>query len=632
MKICILFLIFLLSIQSVFAKTHLVLKNQENYDINTRYQVFLILNKIETQLSSILARLPDINFYVDFDELGGSLQPLLNHNINSNETVVGYVSNFNANKVDTIVLNKHILKIITNEKIQNWTSGHHTKAITWVYAAIFHELAHLIDFNFPRPKIAQSELINCQITEVHYTNYFKNCNEALSTKGHLSEGQEFKSLTRWSGQSELFHIQQSPDHYEHENINEYFAVNFEYFILDSNYKCRRPTLYNYFKDIFQITPFSDFNCPPNNKIYFSNLSKPIRLDPNTVIEIDFLHADSGPEIESRWGHSSFLIKYCDYSDSEIRNLNADKICPANRMKTIGMGFRAQILNNLINPFAGVIGAYPFRIEFTSIVDLKRSYQIEELRNLRSFKLHLTKNEIIKFVQLTLEIFWQYSGKYYFFSNNCAVESLQLIKSSVSLKHPIQGLYSISPKGLLQDLMTSKIISESEETIISSYSEVLTAALTRLKSHQKISFLDSIRAYINENPLERRKLITNISDHDVYKSISLYALEKYALDILESELLSKIETYIDKNKIEISMYTKPGSQWLVLHEYINISYGIPFDSELIRDFDFANQVASDRESIKKIIETYSVHFPDHVQRIIQTKENMRLIKNQTLIKF
>ena len=55
----------------------------------------------------------------------------------------------------------------------------------------------------------------------------------------------------------------------------------------------------------------------------------------------------------------------------------------------------------------------------------------ELRGLASVPLKLTRQEINDTVEHAAEMHWSYDGNYWFLSNNCAVESLKLLRSGTA---------------------------------------------------------------------------------------------------------------------------------------------------------------------------------------------------------
>jgi hypothetical protein len=75
----------------------------------------------------------------------------------------------------------------------------------------------------------------------------------------------------------------------------------------------------------------------------------------------------------------------------------------------------------------------------------------ELRDLFSLPLRLSRAERDALVRRSVEMHWMYDGRYYFLTNNCAVETLQLLRTGSD--HPgLRGLDSLMPNALLDSLV------------------------------------------------------------------------------------------------------------------------------------------------------------------------------------
>ena len=89
-----------------------------------------------------------------------------------------------------------------------------------------------------------------------------------------------------------------PDPYEAHNVKEYGAVNFEYFVLDKEYKCRRPLQYDYFSKKFDHIPFPSYQCPAYNKVQvlsFDGKSRIVDIEEERIYQIQYLLAEKGDE-------------------------------------------------------------------------------------------------------------------------------------------------------------------------------------------------------------------------------------------------------------------------------------------------------------------------------------------------
>lgn len=83
------------------------------------------------------------------------------------------------------------------------------------------------------------------------------------------------------------------------------------------------------------------------------------------------------------------------------------------------------------------------------------YTKVELRSLASVPLKLDREEVASLVERAAQSHWSYDGQYYFISNNCAVETLKLLRSGIP-RRPLQSLDSITPYGVLEMLENRKL--------------------------------------------------------------------------------------------------------------------------------------------------------------------------------
>lgn len=88
----------------------------------------------------------------------------------------------------------------------------------------------------------------------------------------------------------------SPDPYEFYNKREAFTVNLEHFILDRNFKCRRPTVQRYFTTLLGLSE-TDRSACSQSKVRVGDLSSGIftlkELDSAKIYQIHYLLAGPG---------------------------------------------------------------------------------------------------------------------------------------------------------------------------------------------------------------------------------------------------------------------------------------------------------------------------------------------------
>ena len=243
-------------------------------------------------------------------------------------------------------------------------------------------------------------------------------------------------------------VARSPDIYEITNPKEFVAVNMEYFLLDPSYACRRPALYRYYQEHFGWAPAAKDSCAKS--FAFLNAGNDFaktplgQVDPERVYAVDYLLAEANQNWVSRWGHSMLRLVIC----APGRPRGPD--CRLDLDQHLVLSYRAFVGDVQLSSWDGLVGKYPSRLFVLPLSQVIDEYTKTELRSLASVPLKLSRSEIEEVVEHAAEMHWSYDGNYYFLSNNCAVESLKLLRSGSNNKQLI-GLDSIMPNGLLEVL-------------------------------------------------------------------------------------------------------------------------------------------------------------------------------------
>ena len=244
----------------------------------------------------------------------------------------------------------------------------------------------------------------------------------------------------------------SPDRYELESPIEFVAVNLEYYLLDPAYACRRPALFHFFAAHFGSTP-PEPDCAPD-LVYMQvstdvNLPPLLQLDPGRVYAVDYLFAESNDRPLSRWGHSMLRLVIC----APGRARGPD--CRLDLQYHQVLSFRAFVDDVQISTWRGLTGSYPSRLYVLPLDQVIEEYTKIQLRGLQSIPLNLDGSEIAELLERTARLHWSYDGRYYFLSNNCAVETFKLLHDGVP-RLAGEDLSSITPTGLLKHLRQAGI--------------------------------------------------------------------------------------------------------------------------------------------------------------------------------
>lgn len=244
----------------------------------------------------------------------------------------------------------------------------------------------------------------------------------------------------------------SPDRYELSSPAEFVAVNLEHFVLDPAYACRRPALYRHFATHFGAMP-QQHGCA-RDLVYLqagadADASPLLRLDPDRVYAVDYLLAEGNEQAMSRWGHSMLRLVVC----APGRAPGPD--CRLDLQHHRVLSFRAFVDDVQISSWRGLTGSYPSRLFLLPLEQVVEEYTKVELRGLQSIPLRLERAEIAALLERTAQLHWSYDGRYYFLSNNCAVETFKLLHDGVPRLAGAR-LASITPTGLLRRLQRAAI--------------------------------------------------------------------------------------------------------------------------------------------------------------------------------
>ncbi|QHG86928.1 DUF4105 domain-containing protein [Xanthomonas sp. NCPPB 1638] len=244
----------------------------------------------------------------------------------------------------------------------------------------------------------------------------------------------------------------SPDNYERHSPAEFVAVNLEHFVLDPEYACRRPALAAWFAQ--QLGPPQDTaSCMPalpylqaDNDAGAMSL---LMLDPARVYAVDYLLAEGNDQPMSRWGHSMLRLVICAPGRAP------GPACRLDLQYHRVLSFRAFVGDVQISSWRGLTGSYPSRLFVLPLNQVVDEYTQVELRALSSVPLALTPGEIAALLARAAQVHWSYDGRYYFVSNNCAVETYKLLHDGVP-RLAAAGLSSITPRGVRQRLQRAGI--------------------------------------------------------------------------------------------------------------------------------------------------------------------------------
>ena len=450
--------------------------------------------------------------------------------------VYGQVGRFSG-----IELNAELLpKLVDGSAARNQTGRPHGTQRQELLATLLHELTHLYDRARLWPAAERRHINRCrqQARSLGLVGLPEDCRGQSERRFTLSDDPRLLDLAGWQqrvgqrGARDLDNgqVARSPDSYELTNALEFVAVNLEYFLLDPSYACRRPSLARYFREHFDWTPISE---PCASDYPYLNAGRDFavqplgRLDPERVYEVDYLLAEANDAWMSRWGHSMLRLVVC----APGRPRGAD--CRLDLDHHLVLSYRAFVGDVQLSSWDGLTGVYPSRLFVLPLEQVIDEYTKVELRSLASVPLRLSRDELEQLVVRAAEQHWSYDGDYYFVSNNCAVETLKLLRSGTGNPH-LQALDSILPNGLLElmnarGLADTRVLDDPREALrlgyrFDSFRERYQAMFAVLRQRLPIQH-DSVEAWLEQPAAARSQWFAKA---DLRASAALLLLEQAAL--------------------------------------------------------------------------------------------------------
>lgn len=415
---------------------------------------------------------------------------------------------------------KAIPEITRGEQNATLTGRSHKTFYREILATVIHETIHAYDELNVHDAVEARMIQQCKRAQDLRRNNDKTsseCRPYIDMYRSYSQNPYFLLTAGFVDGEESWMKHRSPDVYELTSSFEAFPVNMEYFLMDPAYACRRPSLYSLFRNKFQHTPFPTTPCiAALNYVLpdFKGKESPLKsIDLNRVYEIDYLMAGEGDTMMSGWGHSMFRIVMCAPGR---KSLGPD--CRKDLSEHIVLSYRAFVNSVQINTLKGLTGEYPSRLFFVPMDQVIDEYNKTELRDLRSIPLRLNRAEIRQFIIRAIETHWSYDGQYYFTSNNCAVESLNLLKTSIfrpglvsiEIKTPIGLEIDLIRKGLADDsVLKNRLSAISNGHLFDSYRDRYELSYTVLRKELNLKHKDFLE-FLQTPAAQRHKIYQKLS--------------------------------------------------------------------------------------------------------------------------
>ena len=505
-------------------------------------------------------------------------------------------------------LNRFAKKIIIERQLLSWYGKRepilnciHGSLHKMLLAAIIHEIFHAYD---QEPFEREKELLRgCPARARHKNKAINKRCQLLrvqwARRRKISGDIVFQNQSFWSNDKKSTRIL---SHYENHNIAKYAAVNFEHFILDKEYKCRRPLQYRYFSKEFEYTPFQDHQCSSSRKVSLTSISVPnsfVTIDSKRVYQIQYLLADKGEGIAAGFGHSMIRLVICapEHRDHFGRIILATPVGPQCLLDVdhhLVLSFRADT-GLTVDMARGFFGGYPSVLFIIPFSDIINEYAKVSMRNLYSFPIQYSEEQKNIFIANMFNIHWEYRGNYKFFSRNCASETMRILTSVIDdinfhLNRPIKPhsvLATLVQLGLVdkkykeddfKNLDAINIVKSNEYYLKIAYKNVFpdVSNITRNNLFQYIEkkaierrpFLEELA--LSERSEEWRKQVASflILEQQAQRDFNFSSLNK--LTALWLELVEQGELSLDMSEI-MGLFEKNSLN-------TGLGYGIPQENE------------------------------------------------------
>ncbi|WP_413295344.1 DUF4105 domain-containing protein [Bdellovibrio sp. HCB185ZH] len=554
-----------------------------------------------------------------------------------------------------------LAEIVKGPQGSTRTSRTHGNMYNEVLATVLHETTHLYDFanvhsDSEKEMIRRCDTKFAKSKEERIQNgprpyackYYENMTTSFSSNPY------YLQVAGWTGQSENVMNQRSPDIYELKDKKEHFAVNMEYFLMDPQFKCRRPSIYKVLSRQFQHAPFADVTCEaqlgyviPNSGAMYSQI---LPIDPNRIYQVHYLFAEKGSDLSSGWGHSMIRLVMCA---PERKSVGPE--CLRDVEYHLVLSFRAWVESIQLSMWAGLVGDYSSRLFILPLSQVIDEYPKGQFRSLRSIPLKLTREQIRDLVVRSVETHWGYEGKYKFITANCATETLDLLQSvlqspammNIDIKTPA-GLYSVLQKLGLADDSVFKDQKAAKELgyYFESYEERYNKTFAMVKDAGFTPVKD-FKEWINADAAYRQQVIRSIpKSYPEFKKMiaSLFVLEFAAQRQIQTYILQDLTSMMSDSKLgENSKKAKETAQ-----NYMKISelfakpasflpfgrgYGLPSSAETQAAKDLVAKKAKEAVQISEETKKMADQLTDSalMRQVETSNENVKLLQQLLRVK-
>lgn len=428
----------------------------------------------------------------------------------------------------------------------------------------------------------------------------------------------------------------SVDPYEFKNARESFPVNFEAFMMDPEFQCRKPLVNFFIEKHFKFAAFPKQACKMVRKVpvTINNHLHYLDMDFSRLYQVHHLYATKGELAMSRWGHSMVRMVFCA-PDKKVM----DESCVKDVAHHWVISFRANVQDIQINNIKGILGKYPSEIFIFPMVEIIKEYNKTELRDLISVPMRTNADQLERFKQLVLDTSYAYQGRYRFFTVNCATETLNFLQIALN-DEDFYSMTSMSPKGLQNKLMNSDLVNVSklqdQNAAIASGHFFKGQDDILEKSFSKVSQLvdeGSLKKFVKKTSAADRKFYFESKEISTNVWASIILLEKHIMDKFQKKFMEKVAKLVvdtlDNRDVPTGVdYLETLRKNIINNNTIKYDwkgYGIPFEREFSEpkpaDLDLPQNAAEEAQNwIRE-------HFPREQKELDMITDNINNFTNK-----
>ena len=331
---------------------------------------------------------------------------------------------------------------------------------------------------------------------------------------------------------------------------------------DGNYVCRHPVYAHYFaRRLGQATDSS--GCPESVPFYLYDHRHggEVRyIRPDQVAAIHVLFFSNGQGIASRFGHVALRLVICPDNapaDPPLRQ----QACARNLFGHITLGYMGRVNELRMNLYKGIAGGYQAHLMGFPFMDTYFTNTVLKDRNVWSLPLDLDRRQIDQVVRELSEIHWSYSGRYRFFTNNCATllqDALNETLRQGADQPPLLDADYLRPDHLFRAIKASPIaeaakldsLAQAEEGgfYFPSNRPYYLRALTLLNSNADAAPYASLEAYISTPAVERMQHW--LDDARLRTALAENPSVREALQLVEEFALMKTDQQLTREMIRV----------------------------------------------------------------------------------